>query len=814
MSRISILSISLLLIPFLATAQTPTRSHAELVWYDEFNDSGAINSAKWDRPEYNRRNNDEGPDGWWSREDSYLDGNGNLVIRVRIIENRNDDDDPHDYSTGALRTKDKFEQRYGRFEARCKLPTQQGWWVAFWMMQGNVGSTANAGVDGSEVDIMEGFGWIDRINLAIHWDGYGSEHQSVGNKLDLPGIRDGYHTYTLDWYPEKYVFYIDGKEIWRTEGGGVCNRPGYVKLTGEISTMEGLSGIYWANDPAGGNYPDSFLVDYVRVYQFPEGQAPFNEFPAPVPGRIEAENFDQGESGSAYFDNTPGNEGDTYRVGDADINVPVEGVYSVSDTEPGEWLAYTVNVEGYGYYDFDIRSSATGGGSVVLEVDGKMVSDTIALPVTGNKQSFITTTTEKIKLPGGERELKLRIIRGDLNIDYLEFRQRDIVFSLEGLTGNATSAEIGQPLNLTINASSIAGNITSIGLFMNNDSVGGTTDSVFFWNFTPTEDDQGWNTFLFSVYDDAGNHFTYPVSFHAGNMLPSISILYPPDSSVIYYGKDMILKTESHDSDGSISSVRLYANGAYQRQSITEPHYFDISLLGRGTHEIVTVAEDNDAGTGADTIMVALADSLITKDGWTLTNADGAASTFKLINDTVRICILLPPAKISDIVLSKMFPLEKEKYKTSIMISAETGTAIDAIVKEKADADTLLFHGTYAIEDADTIVLVYTSEENHPQAILELHPGPSTTGCLYITGLTNEIITSDNKKKFYTDVTIAPNPASDIVYFSEPTNFSIIDLNGKQLVSGENTEIADISCLSSGIYFVNTGNGFLKMVKY
>lgn len=245
-----------------------TKARGQLVWYDEFNGTGIPDPKKWDRPEYNRRANDNGPDGWWSKDDSYLNGKGDLVIRVKKFPNKNADADAFDYSCGAIRTKGLFEQLHGIYEIRCKLPTQQGWWVAFWMMQGNVGSVANGGVDGSEVDIMEAFGWTDKINQAVHWDGYGTEHKSTGHQEVIAGIRNGYHTYAMEWHPDEYLFFIDGVETWRTKAGGVCNQPGYLKITGEISTSESLANQYWANNPANAVYPDSFLVDYVRVYKF------------------------------------------------------------------------------------------------------------------------------------------------------------------------------------------------------------------------------------------------------------------------------------------------------------------------------------------------------------------------------------------------------------------------------------------------------------------------------------------------------------------------------------------------------------------
>jgi beta-glucanase (GH16 family) len=265
-----------------------------LIWQDEFNGTGTPDKTKWERQEYNRRPNSAGPDGWWSNQDSYLDGNGNLVIRVRKIADKNADGDSCDYSVGMVRTKGKFEHLYGKYEIRCKLPTQPGWWVAFWMMQGNVGAVGNGGVDGTEVDIMEGFGWTNLINNAFHWDGYGADHKSTGKQFRPTGIREGFHTFAMEWYPDKYVFFIDGKKTWESTGGGVCNQKGYIKVTGEISTESWAINSYWCNNPANATYPDSFIVDYVRVYdiQVPTGINPLSQnghikmFPNPGSERL------------------------------------------------------------------------------------------------------------------------------------------------------------------------------------------------------------------------------------------------------------------------------------------------------------------------------------------------------------------------------------------------------------------------------------------------------------------------------------------------------------------------------------------------
>lgn len=244
----------------------PTNSNLELTFSDEFEGIGAPNADKWITQNYNRRDNPNGPDGWWSSDDSYL-GNGNLVIRVKSIPNKNTDTDVNDYSCGAILSKGKFEQLYGKYEIRCQLPKKQGWWVAFWMMQGNVNSILNAGIDGSEVDIFEGFGWGNKINQAIHWDGYGADHKSTSKQTYDSGLTLGFHTYTLEWNPTEYIFYIDGVKTWTTTGGGICNQPGHLLVTGEISTLASLTGTGWANVPNPSLYPDYFLVDYVRVWK-------------------------------------------------------------------------------------------------------------------------------------------------------------------------------------------------------------------------------------------------------------------------------------------------------------------------------------------------------------------------------------------------------------------------------------------------------------------------------------------------------------------------------------------------------------------
>ncbi len=224
----------------------------KLAWSDEFEGS-TIDPSKWELLGDSKRR-----DGYWVKEDAYLDGKGNLILRTKKDGER--------YTCGAVRTRGRFEHRYGYWVCRCRFPRQPGHWPAFWLMAGGVGKVGDGGRDGTEIDIMEKPWRDDRTTQNLHWDGYGKEHKSSGLQFRVPGLNEGWHTFGLYWTPEEYVFYVDGLESWRTSAGGVSQVPEYAKLTEEIGT--------WGGDIAKAPLPDYFTVDYVRVYDMVDGAKP------------------------------------------------------------------------------------------------------------------------------------------------------------------------------------------------------------------------------------------------------------------------------------------------------------------------------------------------------------------------------------------------------------------------------------------------------------------------------------------------------------------------------------------------------------
>lgn len=224
----------------------------KLVWHDEF-DGTTLDHTKWAyRPDGQRKG------GWWSQKAVSLDGRGNLVIKTYKEGDK--------YIDGCITTQGKFERAFGYYVARIRLQRQPGHWSAFWLTTNGVGTVGEAGRDGTEIDIMEK-PWLDeRVQHTFHWDGYGKAHQSEGKVVKVPGVMKGFHTFGVWWSPEEYVFYVDGKETWRTKGGGPSEVPEYILLSDEIGK--------WAGDISKARLPDDVLVDYVRVYDLVPASAP------------------------------------------------------------------------------------------------------------------------------------------------------------------------------------------------------------------------------------------------------------------------------------------------------------------------------------------------------------------------------------------------------------------------------------------------------------------------------------------------------------------------------------------------------------
>lgn len=157
-------------------------------------------------------------------------------------------------------------------------------------------------------------------------------------------------------------------------------------------------------------------------------QAPFKGTAHPIPGRIEAEDYDLGGQGVAFNEaNTTGNEGlATYRTDqqvDVETTQDATGAYNVGYILNGEWLEYTVNVTTTGTYSLDLRLACDGTGRTFhVEMDGVNVTGPISVPSTGGWQTWSTVTLNNLNLTAGQKVMRIAFDADYMNLNYLEFK--------------------------------------------------------------------------------------------------------------------------------------------------------------------------------------------------------------------------------------------------------------------------------------------------------------------------------------------------------------------------------------------------------
>lgn len=233
-----------------------------LVWNDEF-DGATIDPKKWGY--------DIGGSGWGNnelqyytdrKENSFIE-NGRLVIRTQKEEYGG-----RHYTSARMVTKYRGDWLYGHFEIRAKLPYGVGTWPAIWMLPTDwiYGGWPASG----EIDIMEHVGYDPNvIHGSTHCQKY---YFKIGTQktatVTIPNVSNEFHTYAIEWFPEKIDFFIDGAK--------------YFSSSNDSTGWQGwpfdkrfhlILNIAFGGDWGGAKgidesiLPQRMDVDYVRVYK-------------------------------------------------------------------------------------------------------------------------------------------------------------------------------------------------------------------------------------------------------------------------------------------------------------------------------------------------------------------------------------------------------------------------------------------------------------------------------------------------------------------------------------------------------------------
>ena len=258
---------SILLVPALVLAaaceavESPTWT---LVWEDEF--EGAAGQP----PDPQRWTFDVGGHGWGNAQLEYntdraenvsLDGSGNLAIVARRESYQG-----NSYTSGRIKTQELFEQAYGRFEARIRLPVGAGIWPAFWMLGYDIDTVGWP--ECGEIDVMEYRGQEPGvIHGSLHGPGH-SGGQAVTQRYSLPNGRfdTDFHVFGVEWDSESISWFVDGERYSLVRGRDVSGRwvydhPFFLLLNVAV----GGNFIGPPNDAT--VFPQTMLVDWVRVYE-------------------------------------------------------------------------------------------------------------------------------------------------------------------------------------------------------------------------------------------------------------------------------------------------------------------------------------------------------------------------------------------------------------------------------------------------------------------------------------------------------------------------------------------------------------------
>lgn len=250
----------------------------QLVWEDNFEYSGQPDPDKWRFETGFIRNREE---------QFYTDSsanarveNGNLILEARKEKLSNPDfvskdegswkknRDSAKYSSASINTEGLAEWKYGKFEVKAKLPEGRGLWPAIWMLGKNHKSVGWPKC--GEIDIMEHVGFNnDTIFGTIHTEAYNHmKGTQKGKKVLIEKPYSEFHTYAIEWTPEKIDFLLDGKMYHHVENEHKTvdewpfDQKFYLKLN--IAVGGGLGGKKGIDDSV---FPQKMIVDYVKVYQ-------------------------------------------------------------------------------------------------------------------------------------------------------------------------------------------------------------------------------------------------------------------------------------------------------------------------------------------------------------------------------------------------------------------------------------------------------------------------------------------------------------------------------------------------------------------
>ena len=251
----------------------------KLVFSEEFNYIGKPDTAIWNYETGFKRNNEL----QWYQSDNANCSEGRLLIEGRKTNfpNPNFSSESTDwrknrktvnYTASCITTARKKTWLFGRFEVRARIDTAMGAWPAIWLLGERKEWPSNGEIDMLEFyrpdnvpTILANVAWGTKQRYKPKWDSFRKPLKEL-LQLDKDWTKK-YHIWCMDWTKDVIELYVDNvlfnstlvSETINADGTNPFFQPQYLLLNLALGSNGG--------DPVNSNFPITFEVDYVRVYQ-------------------------------------------------------------------------------------------------------------------------------------------------------------------------------------------------------------------------------------------------------------------------------------------------------------------------------------------------------------------------------------------------------------------------------------------------------------------------------------------------------------------------------------------------------------------
>ncbi len=275
--------LGILFAAMLCTSASLTAQEYKLVWCDEFNNDGRLDSTVWNYERGYARNEELQ---WYQPDNAYCFG-GHLIIEARKEHRPNPmyregarywrrSREFVECTSSSVTTAGKMEFQYGRLEVRARIPVGKGAWPAIWTLGTDMEWPSNG-----EIDIMEYYrikgvphilanaAWGTEKRYNAKWDSEAVPFSHFTEKN--PDWASDFHVWRMDWDENAIRLYLDDEllntiDLAETVNGALGQGRNPFRQSHYVLLNLAVGGIN-GGPVSLESYPIRYEIDYVRLYQ-------------------------------------------------------------------------------------------------------------------------------------------------------------------------------------------------------------------------------------------------------------------------------------------------------------------------------------------------------------------------------------------------------------------------------------------------------------------------------------------------------------------------------------------------------------------